>query len=32
MIGEKNERLNELRGKAWKLADEIRRNHIISGH
>jgi len=27
---EKNKRLNELRGKAWELADRIRRNHIIS--
>lgn len=28
---EKNNRLNELRSKAWKLADGIRRDHIISG-
>ena len=28
---EKNDRLNELRRKAWELADHIRRNHIISG-
>ena len=28
---EKNNRLDELRGKAWELADHIRRNHIISG-
>jgi len=27
---EKNDKLNVLRGKAWKLADDIRRNHIIS--
>jgi hypothetical protein len=27
---EKNNRLNELRGKAWKITDDIRRNHIIS--
>ena len=27
---EKNDRLNELRGKAWELADDIRRDHIIS--
>ena len=28
---EKNNRLDELRGKAWELADYIRRNHTISG-
>ena len=28
---EKNKRLGELRGKAWELADYIRRNHFISG-
>jgi hypothetical protein len=27
---EKNDRLDELRGKAWELADHIKRNHIIS--
>jgi hypothetical protein len=27
---EKNDRLDELRGKAWELADHIRRNHEIS--
>ena len=27
---EKNNRLDELRGKAWELADHIRRTHIIS--
>jgi hypothetical protein len=28
---EKNDRLDELREKAWDLADYIRRNHTISG-
>ncbi len=27
---EKNNRLDELRGKAWELADHIKRNHTIS--
>ena len=27
---DKNNRLSELRSKAWELADAIRRNHIIS--
>lgn len=28
---EKNDKLNELRRKAWEFAEHIRRNHIISG-
>lgn len=27
---EKNDKLDVLRGKAWELADDIRRNHIVS--